>query len=73
MFKKASLLTHPTLARRDAPFPKRGRSERRRLRSRLRLSKASIPVLSLNLSLNLPYTLADFFNIMLLDEIELNA
>jgi len=27
--KKARLLTHPTLARRDAPYPKQGRSERR--------------------------------------------
>ena len=26
MFKKARLLTHPTLARRDAPSPKQGRS-----------------------------------------------
>ena len=29
MLKKASLLTRPTLARRDAPCPKQGRSERR--------------------------------------------
>ena len=27
MLKKARLLTHPTLARRDAPYPKQGRSE----------------------------------------------
>jgi hypothetical protein len=27
MFKKANLLTRPTLARRDAPCPKQGRSE----------------------------------------------
>jgi len=27
MLKKARLLTRPTLARRDAPFPKQGRSE----------------------------------------------
>jgi hypothetical protein len=29
MLKKARLLTRPTLARRDAPCPKQGRSERR--------------------------------------------
>ena len=29
MLKKARLLTHPTLARQDAPCPKQGRSERR--------------------------------------------
>jgi len=29
MLKKARLLTRPTLARRDAPSPKQGRSERR--------------------------------------------
>jgi len=28
MLKKAGLLTLPTLARQDAPFPKQGRSER---------------------------------------------
>jgi hypothetical protein len=28
MFKKATVLTRPTLARRDATCPKRGRSER---------------------------------------------
>ena len=28
MLKKAGLLTHPTRARRDAPCPKQGRSER---------------------------------------------
>src|SRR4051794_24033380 len=28
MLKKAGLLTHPTLARRDAPCPKQGRSDR---------------------------------------------
>jgi hypothetical protein len=28
MLKKARFLTRPTLARRDAPFPKQGRSER---------------------------------------------
>ena len=30
MLKKARLLTRPSLARRDAPCPKQGRSERRR-------------------------------------------
>ncbi|TKS61309.1 MAG: hypothetical protein EWM73_02976 [Nitrospira sp.] len=29
MLKKTRLLTHPTLARRDAPGPKQGRSKRR--------------------------------------------
>ena len=29
MLKKARLLTRPTLARRDAPCPKQGRSERK--------------------------------------------
>jgi hypothetical protein len=29
MLKKARLLTRPTLARRDVPFPNQGRSERR--------------------------------------------
>ena len=32
MLKKARLLTRPSLARRDAPCPKQGRSERRRRR-----------------------------------------
>ncbi len=29
LFRKTRLLTRPTLARRDAPFPKQGRNERR--------------------------------------------
>jgi len=41
MLKKATVLTRPTPARRDAPFRGQDRSERDeiRLRSRLRLSK----------------------------------
>ncbi len=31
MLKKAGLLTRPTLARRDAPCPKQGRSERMKM------------------------------------------
>jgi hypothetical protein len=61
MLKKARLLTHPSLAAtsparpesaktasspRNAPCPKQGRSERGRLRSRLRLSKAQTLFLS---------------------------
>ena len=55
MLKKARLLTRPTPARRDAPCPKQGRSERRgeaSLRYVEPLSAARTP-------------LADFFSILL--------
>jgi hypothetical protein len=64
MFKKARLLTRPTRARRDAPFPKRGRSERR--------GEADFVPYVEPLS-DARTKLADFFNILLLDEIELNV
>ena len=42
MLKKASLLTRPTLARRDAPCPKQGRSKRRgeEVRTALRVGRS---------------------------------
>jgi hypothetical protein len=33
MFKKARLLTRPSLAHRDAPFPKQGRNEQKARRT----------------------------------------
>ena len=64
MFKKARLLTRPTRARRDAPFPKRDRSERRGEA----YSATYVEPLS-----DARTKLVDFFNILLLNEIELDA
>jgi hypothetical protein len=56
MFKKAIVLTRPTLARRDAPYPRRGRSKRRG-------DAYSLPYVE---PLSAARTkLADFFNILL--------
>jgi len=59
MLKKARLLTRPTLARRDAPYPMQGCSERGGERRTLRyvelLSEARTP-------------LTDFFSILLVGE-----
>jgi hypothetical protein len=56
MFKKASLLTRPTPARRDAPCPKQGRSERKG-------ESYSAPYVEPLSEARTP--LADFFNILL--------
>ena len=44
MLKKARLLTRPALARRDAPYPKQGRSERRgeEVRTALRVGRSTL-------------------------------
>jgi len=56
MFKKATLLTRPTPARRDAPCPKQGRSERKG-------ESYSAPYVETLSEARTP--LADFFNILL--------
>jgi len=44
MLKKARLLTRPTLARRDAPYPMQGRSERRGEEVQTALRVGRLPV-----------------------------
>ena len=48
--QKARLLTRPTLARRDAPFPKQGRSEPRgeEVRSALRVGRSPLEWILVN-------------------------
>jgi len=59
MLKQARLLTHPTLARRDAPFPQRGRSSTADPRFTFHVSPFTV------LERELRTMLADFFNSVL--------
>jgi hypothetical protein len=59
MLKKARLLTRPTLARRDAPFPKQGRSSEADPRFTFHDSRFTVP------ESDARTLLADFFSILL--------
>jgi hypothetical protein len=59
MLKKASLLTRPTLARRDAPYPKQGRSSEADPRFTFHASRFTVP------GSDARTMLADFFSILL--------
>jgi hypothetical protein len=59
MLKKASLLTRPTLARRDAPYPKQGRSSEADPRFTFHASRFTVP------GSDARAMLADFFSILL--------
>jgi len=59
MFKKAGLLTRPTPARRDAPFPKQGRSSAADPRFTFHASRFTVP----GSEARTPLT--DFFSILL--------
>jgi len=59
MLKKARLLTRPTLARRDAPFPKQGRSSAANPRFTFLASRFTVP------GSEARTPLADFFSILL--------
>ena len=61
MLKKARLLTHPTLARQDAPYPKQGRSSAVDPRLTFHASRFTVPWSEARTPL------ADFFSILLLD------
>ena len=60
MLKKASLLTRPILARRDAPSPKQGRNSAADLRFTFHASRFTVP------GSDARTMLADFFSILLL-------
>ncbi len=59
MLKKARLLTRPTLARRDAPYPKQGRSSLADARFTFHASRFTAP------GSEARTMLADFFSILL--------
>ena len=59
MLKKARLLTHPTLARRDAPCPRQGRSSEADPRFTFHASRFTVP------ESDARTLLADFFSILL--------
>jgi hypothetical protein len=60
MLKKAALLTRPTLARRDAPSPKQGRSSEADPRFTFHASRFTVLVSDARTPL------ADFFSILLI-------
>ena len=59
MLKKSALLTRPTLARRDAPFPKQGRNSAVDPRFTFHASRFTVPVSEARTPL------ADFFSLLL--------
>jgi hypothetical protein len=59
MLKKARLLTRPTLARRDAPYPMQGRSSSADPRFTFHASRFTLPLSEARTKL------ADFFSILL--------